>query len=81
MIQLYFDPGCPYCHRVLEHLEAQQMPYEKKQISLRADSEERRELVALGGRSQVPFLHDPDREVRMYESEDIIKYVDRHYGG
>ena len=80
MIQLYFDPGCPFCVRVLDHLQRTEIPYEKKQISLGADSETRRELVALGGRSQVPFLHDPEREVRMYESADITKYVDRHYG-
>jgi len=80
MIQLYFDPGCPFCVRVLDHLEQTEIPYEKKQIRLGVDSETRRELVALGGRSQVPFLHDPEREVRMYESADIIAYVDRHYG-
>ena len=80
MIQLYFDPGCPFCVRVLDHLAKERIPYEKKQISLRSDSETRRELVALGGRSQVPFLHDPERGVSMYESEDIVAYVDRHYG-
>jgi glutathione S-transferase len=80
MIQLYFDPGCPFCVRVLDHLERTKIPYEKKQISLRADSETRRELVALGGSSQVPFLNDPERDVRMYESKDIVAYVDRHYG-
>lgn len=33
---------------------------------------------ALGGRSQMSFLHDPERDVRMYESEDIVEYVNRH---
>ena len=80
MIQLYFDPACPFCQRVLDHLERHEIPYGKKQISLREDTETRRELVALGGRSQVPFLHDPERDVRMYESADIVAYVDRHYG-
>ena len=79
MIQLYFDPGCPFCVRVLDHLERTETPYEKKQISLREDSETRRELVVLSGRSQVPFLHDPEREVRMHESADIVAYVNRHY--
>ena len=79
MIQLYFDPVCPFCARVIAHLEEKQIPYEKKQIALRADSETKRELVELGGRPQVPFLHDPEREVRMYESQDIVDYVDLHY--
>lgn len=79
MIRLYYDPICPACYRVLGHLEGEEIPFEKKEISLRAESENRRELVALGGRSQVPFLHDPERDVKMYESSDIIEYVDRHY--
>ncbi len=81
MIRLYYDPGCPYCQRVLDHLAKEEIPYEKKVISLRSESEVRRELVALGGRPQVPFLHDPERDVKMYESADIIDYVDRHYVG
>ena len=81
MIQLYFDPGCPFCVRVLDHFDEHSIPFEKKQISLYEDSETRRELVELGGKSQVPFLHDPERSVRMYESADIIRYADEHYGG
>ena len=81
MIRLYFDPACPFCARVLDHLETHGIAYEKKQISLRADSETKQELVALGGKGQVPFLNDPARNVRMYESADIIAYVDEHYRG
>ena len=80
MIQLYFDPRCPFCVRVLDHFDRNSIPFEKKQISLSGDSETRSELIALGGKSQVPFLHDPDRDVRMYESADIIRYADEHHG-
>ena len=37
-------------------------------------------LVKLGGKAQVPFLVDTDRDVRMYESDDIIQYLNEHYG-
>lgn len=80
MIQLYFDPRCPYCARILDHLDSNGIPFEQKRITLGQDSETRRELVALGGSPQVPFLHDPERDVKMYESADIIAYVDEHYG-
>lgn len=81
MIQLYFDPSCPFCVRVIDHLASRGIDYERKQISLRSSSETRDELIALGGKSQVPFLRDPERDVQMYESADIIAYVDEHYGG
>ena len=79
MIQLYFDPNCPFCVRVTDHLARREVAYEPKEFSIYADSDLRRELIALGGKSQVPFLRDPARDVGMYESADIIDYVDRHY--
>ena len=76
MIQLYIDPGCPFCVMVTDHLERNEIPYEPKLLSIFADSEVRRELVALGGKSQVPFLYDKERQVQMSESADIIAYCD-----
>ncbi|MEC7583348.1 MAG: glutathione S-transferase N-terminal domain-containing protein [Planctomycetota bacterium] len=81
MIQLYLDPGCPFCVRVTEHFAKRSIPYEPLEFSVYEDSDLRRELIARGGKSQVPYLYDPDRAVGMYESADIIDYVDRHYGG
>ena len=31
------------------------------------------------GRLTVPYLVDPEREVSMHESGDIIDYLQRHY--
>ena len=80
MIRLYYDRRCPFCQRVLNHLEQKSIPFESREISLMSDSDNRDQLIALGGSSQVPFLHDPERDVKMYESADIIDYVDEHYG-
>ena len=80
MIQLYVAPGCPACVRVIDFLEEQAIPFVEKPISLWNDCDTRRELVELAGRKQVPFLHDPIRDVRMHESLDIIDYIGEHYG-
>lgn len=37
----------------------------------------RDEVIALGGKSQVPFLVDGDTQ--MYESDDILRYVIAKY--
>ena len=42
-------------------------------------SPSRKILMKLGGKEQFPFLVDTDRGEMMYESEDIIEYVKKHY--
>ena len=37
-------------------------------------------LRELGGEDQIPFLVDTDREEALYESDDIVEYLDRYYG-
>lgn len=39
------------------------------------------ELIAKGGKRQVPFLVDTDKDVAMYESNDIIDYIRENYAG
>ena len=80
MLQLYQDPGCPFCVMVSDHLDSAGVAYESKQMSPFVESETRSELIELGGKPQVPFLHDPERGVKMYESREIVRYVDEHYG-
>jgi glutathione S-transferase len=46
----------------------------------RGDSDNRRELKARGGKIQIPYLVDPNTGVEMYESRDIVRYLDAHYG-
>ena len=80
MLQLYFDRTCPFCQRVLHFIDSKGIAYEPKEMSLRADSPERDELIRLSGRTQVPFLVDPERDIKMPESADIMRYLDTHYG-
>ena len=41
----------------------------------------RKRLHALTGRLQVPYLLDPNRNVKMFESAEIVMYLESTYGG
>ena len=40
----------------------------------------RAEVEALGGKMSFPFLVDPNQDVAMYESADIVAYLYDTYG-
>ena len=69
MADLYVLENCPYCRKVMDFLSENKINFNKKDIS---NSENHRRLLELGGKDQVPFLHDEN--VKMYESNDIIDY-------
>ena len=46
--------------------------YNKIDIS---NKESEESLIKIGGKRQVPFLIDRDRNIQMYESNDIIEYI------
>ncbi|MBM4317259.1 MAG: glutaredoxin [Deltaproteobacteria bacterium] len=79
MIQLYQSEGCPFCVKVRLAFEEMGISYISKSMPLRVDSVFKQELIKLGGKIQVPFLHDPERNVKMYESNDIIDYARESY--
>lgn len=76
MLILYMRPWCPYCLRVLIASDLLGVTFEKKDI---ADNTIADELIARGGKKQVPYLIDTERAVEMYESKDIIAYLEEHY--
>jgi len=72
MFVLYTKSGCPFCNRVLDYVEDNNIQIDERNVY---DSEEAMaELMEKGGKRQIPFLHDTDKDVMMYESGDIIKY-------
>jgi glutaredoxin len=91
MITLYVKSNCPFSAKAIRALKENGVPYEEKNI---ADPEVALELLEKGGKRQVPFMddHDPcaaaehhapcliDGDVEMYESDDIVKYVQTNYG-
>ncbi|MFM2423645.1 MAG: hypothetical protein RLZZ70_30 [Candidatus Parcubacteria bacterium] len=78
MLNFYYKPTCPYCQRVLLANETIQAPLLLHNVS--ANSATMDTLVAKGGKQQVPFLEDTERGVSMYESLDIIAYLQEFYG-
>lgn len=76
MITLYVKTGCPFCAMVLKKLEEEDIKFEEKNI---ADDSVAEELIARGGKRQVPYLVDSEKGVEMYESADIVAYLDEHY--
>lgn len=72
MYNLYVMDSCPYCRKVRMSFDENSVEYVVKDIS---DRENYDALMALGGMEQVPFLYDDENNVKMYESDDIIKYA------
>ena len=77
MLTLYIKTGCPFCARVLGKMEDMGITADMKNI---ADSGVADELVARGGKRQVPYLVDTDKDIEMYESGDIVAHLEETYG-
>lgn len=43
------------------------------------DESAKAELLEKGGKEQVPFMVDTDKDVSMYEASDIIDYIRENY--
>lgn len=71
MIELFIMETCPYSQKVMKFAKENDIDYEKMDIT---KSENLDKLMELGGMRQVPFLYDPENDVTMYESDDIIEY-------
>ena len=77
-LTLYQDPLCPFCMRVKQFLSSRniEMPMRNTMMDVAAY----KELVTGGGRATVPCLRieqDDGAVEWMYESLDIIKYIDQ----
>lgn len=78
-LELYDFEACPYCRKVREaltmlDLEAMVYPCPK------GGTRYRPRLVELGGKTQFPYLVDPNTSAAMYESDDIIAHLYERYG-
>lgn len=73
-ITLYYSSHCPYSHKVLNHLDKMGKTVPMKDVS--KDPEARKELIALGGKKQVPCLIVD--KTAIYDSDAIIAWLDEH---
>jgi glutathione S-transferase len=72
-LELYSYEGSPFCRLVREVLCELALPYHLRNIA--AGSSRRAAFTARAGKMMVPYLIDPNRDVAMFESADIIAYL------
>ena len=79
MIQLYMRDGCPFCRKVLAAVQQFGMEEGKDFAVIDAAPETpgREVVLRVGGKAMVPFMIDKD--VSMYESDDIIAYLEKKF--
>ncbi len=78
MLELYQKEGCPYCQKVRYKMTELDLDYICRNV-FGGGSKKAELLTKLGGMVQVPYLVDTDNNVAMYESDDIIKYLEEKY--
>lgn len=67
----------PFCKVVRERLVELEIPHLYKSVA--RGSSKRQEMVDKVGFFQAPFLQDPNTGIDLFESLDIIKYLDQSY--
>ncbi len=77
MLTLYYKPTCSYSQRVLGEAEKLGVQLDLKDIS--TDKTLEQELFEKGGKRQVPYLEDEEKGVSMYESGEIVSYLQENY--
>jgi glutathione S-transferase len=78
LLELYDFEACPYCRKVREVLSELDLDYLAHPVA--HGSPRRAELVERGGKMMAPYLVDPNSGAEMYESDDIIGYLNASYG-
>ena len=79
LLELYEFEACPYCRKAREALSALRLDYLARPCP-KNGTRYRPRVKELGGRRMYPYLIDPNTGVSMYESDDIVAYLYRHYG-
>jgi glutathione S-transferase len=83
MLELYQAEGCQYSAKVRETLTDFGVSYvvhnPRSAAGETRNEQTHDQLQTLGGENQIPFLVDHQRGVMMYESDDIVAYLEEHY--
>ncbi len=76
MLELFILEDCPYCQKVLKEFNNNNIKFKKYDI---LNKENTLRLLSLGGKDQVPFLYNNTTKDKIYESEEIIKYIHKNF--
>jgi glutathione S-transferase len=77
LLELYSYEGCPFCRIVRETLTELELPYQLHNVP--RGGARREALVTRAGKMQVPYLVDPNTQIAMFESADIVEYLNETY--
>lgn len=78
MLELWSYEASPYSRLVREVLTELELPYLLHNVA--RQSSRREAFVAMSGKMQVPYLKDANTGVALFESADIIAYLEKTYG-
>jgi glutathione S-transferase len=76
-LELWSFEASPFCRIVREKLSELELPYRLHNVAKGSPS--RQAFIARSGKMMVPFLHDPNTDEDMFESADIVAYLERSY--
>jgi len=76
-LELYSFEASPFCRIVRETLCALEIPYLLHNVG--KGSPRREAFVARSGRMMVPWLVDPNTGTRLFESAEIVRYLEATY--
>jgi len=76
-LELWSFEASPFCRIVRERLCALELPYVLHNVAKGSPS--RPAFVKRSGKMMVPYLYDQNHKVEMFESADIVTYLDRTY--
>jgi glutathione S-transferase len=76
-LELWSFEASPFCRIVREALCELEIPYVLHNVAKR--SPRREAFVARSGKMMVPYLVDPNHDIAMFESADIVAYLERTY--
>src|SRR5215472_5010671 len=79
-LELWEFEGCPYCRKVREALSILDLAVQVWPCP-KGGPRYRVELERKAGKAQFPYLADPNTGKAIYESDDIVRYLFKAYGG
>jgi glutathione S-transferase len=77
LLELWSFEASPFCRIVREKLTTLELPYLLHNVA--AGSPRRAAFARRSGKMQVPYLVDPNTGVEMFESAEIVAYLEERY--
>jgi len=77
MLELYANAGCPFCIKVLQKMNEKNLDFIWRSHDFMKGQGSWNFVI--GGKTQVPLLVDQQKGLTLYESEEILKYLEENY--